>query len=185
MAILSNFFRNAMLRMMCMCDPFRISLYWQQGYMWQEVDYEFQQFCMMHSYEGYPGRGKCYYGAWDAGPCRSDAVYIAECNDDPRQQWTFVNLRNEEFQIKTATENQCMERIGYSTIRLRDCDSNNARQRWYTPAGDTSDRRFAISQASTSNLCIGQLHHPKDGEVVEMENCRTSYWSETLYWEKF
>lgn len=177
-----GFFRNTLTAVMCMCQAFRVQLYWEQGYIWQDKDYEYEQFCWMHSYDGYPGYGKCYYGT-ESGPCIEDAVYIAECNHDQRQQWTFVELRNGEFQIKAVSNNKCMERIGWDTIRMRDCNSNTARQRWFAPGASTRDRKFPISQGS-SNQCIGQLHHPKSGEELEMEGCKTSLQSDTLYWEK-
>ena len=40
-----------------------------------KVDYEFEEFCWMHSYEGYPGYGKCFYGT-NSGDCKEDAVYM-------------------------------------------------------------------------------------------------------------
>ena len=60
---------------MCMCSAFRIQLYWEEGYWWQHVDYEFEEFCWMHSYDGYPGYGKCFYGT-NSGDCKEDAVYM-------------------------------------------------------------------------------------------------------------
>jgi hypothetical protein len=85
--------------------------------------------------------------------------------------------------VKAVAGNKCFERINTWDIRLRTCDSSKSRQRWYTPGADSTDKKFAISQGD-SNLCIGQLHHPKDGEVVEMENCRKSSRSDTLFWER-
>lgn len=166
---------------LCLCNSFRIQLYWEQGYMWQEKPYEYDEFCMMHSYRGFPGYGKCYYGQ-QSGECHDDAVYIAPCNSDLRQQWTFVPLSNGEFQIKALSAGTCMERIDNRRIRLRDCNDSKERQRWYSPGSD-SRIKFALSQ-STSNLCLGQLHHPKSGEVVEMTNCRLSEKTQTLYWER-
>lgn len=168
---------------MCMCSAFRIQLYWEKGYEWQEVDFEFEQFCMMHSYDGYPGYGKCFYGT-KSGACLQDAVYIAPCNSDERQKWTFVNLRNGEFLIKAISTNKCMQRIGRSTIRMRECNSNVRRQRWYTPGTQNDNFKFPLSQANAPSICIGQLHHPKSGEVMEMENCKLSEYWDTLFWER-
>ena len=111
------FFQSAITALLCMCSAFRVQLYFENGYEWQGKAYEYEQFCWMHSYEGYPGYGKCYYGL-DSGPCEADAIYLAECNNDNRQQWTFVELRNEEFQIKAVSNGKCMQRIGFDTIIL-------------------------------------------------------------------
>ncbi|CAB9513036.1 expressed unknown protein [Seminavis robusta] len=179
-----GFFNNIVstwTTVMCMCNAFRIQLYWEEGYMWQDVDYEFEQFCMMHTYRGFPGFGTCFYGT-SIGWCQDDAVYIAKCTGDRRQKWTFEPLTNGEFQIKALSKGTCMELIDERQIRLRDCDHSNARQRWYTPGSTNDDVKFAISQAS-SNLCMGQLHHPKSGEVIEMNNCQKSEALSTLFWE--
>ena len=187
-------FRNAWTSLMCACSPFRLQMHWEEGYLWQEQTHEYMKFCMMHSYRGYPGYGRCFYGATndESGPCLDDAVYIAECNSDRRQQWTFIELRNGQFQIKAVSSGECMEKIDWKTIRMRPCDSSEERQRFRepsptefknvdatTPKGD----EFIISQGA-SRLCMGGLHHPKQGEVMEMQYCQNSIKSDTLFWEK-
>ena len=167
---------------LCMCNAFRIKMHWEDGYMWQGVDYEFEKFCMMHSYRGFPGYGKCFYGT-QTGMCEDDAVYVVPCNADLRQKWTFVPSGNGEFQIKALSAGTCLERLDSRRVRLRDCDDSIARQRWYTPGTDFFSTKFAISQ-STADGCLGQLHHPKSGEVIELRNCRQSERTQTLYWEK-
>ena len=167
---------------LCMCNAFRIKMHWEQGYMWQEVDYEFEHFCMMHSYRGFPGYGKCFYGS-QTGKCEEDAVYVAPCNADFRQQWTFAPLSHGEFQIKALSVGTCLERIDSRRVRLRECDESNVRQRWYTPGTDFFSLKFALSP-STSSGCLGQQHHPKNGEVIELRNCAQSERYQTLYWEK-
>lgn len=184
--------QQAWLTLLCMCSPVQIKMYWEEGYWWQNVDYQFMEFCMMHSYDGYPGYGRCFYGAGSdqAGPCLEDAVFIAECdNREQRQQWTFVNLRNGEFQIKAVTTGQCMEKEGWKNIRMRPCDATIERQRFFQPGMSTTTggspmdaTKFIVSQGA-SRLVMGTLHHPKQGEVVEMTPRQESINSDTLYWE--
>ena len=194
---MTGLFRQTWTALTCMCSAFRIQLYWQEGYFWQKQTHEYMEFCMMHSYEGYPGYGRCFYGATndESGPCQKDAVYIAKCNNDRRQQWTFVELRNRQFQIKAVSSNKCMQKMSDDSrsIRMRNCNANESRQRFRHPANDEfsfiddttakSNQAFILSHGA-SRECVGQLHHPKQGEIIELQNCRSALQSDTLYWEK-
>lgn len=174
MSILSKIITSVL----CLCSTFKIQLYWEDGYNWQERDYEFTRFCWTRNYFGLKSWGFCHYGQ-SFGLCWPDAVYIARCAvEDTRQMWTFVELRGGEFQIKAPTTHTCLERINSSDLRMRMCDSSNERQRF---RGSQGARKFSISQGGR---CLGQKHHPKNGEVIEMESCSTLRKDQTLYWEK-
>lgn len=164
---------------LCLCSTFKIQLYWEDGYNWQERDYEFTRFCWTRNYVGIKSWGFCYNYGNRIGLCWPDAVYISRCAiEDTRQMWTFVHLRGGQFQIKAPTQPMCLERINNNDLRMRWCDSNNSNQRF---SGSTSSSRFSISH---NGQCLGQKHHPKNGEVIEMESCGTLRQDDTLYWEK-
>ena len=195
--------------LLCLCSTFQIQMYWEDGYTWQERDYEFTKFCWTRNYMGLKSWGICYYGR-RIGLCWPDAVYIAKCGlEDTRQMWTFKELRGGEFQIKAPTQPMCLERINSNDVRMRICDSSNESQRF---SGNSGSRKFSISQGGR---CLGQKHHPKNGEVgfcswtnvslneqfvnvstisylfgvstfqvIEMESCNTLKQDQTLYWEK-
>lgn len=149
---------------LCLCSTFRIQMYWQEGYTWQERDYEFTKFCWTRNYLGLKSFGLCWYGR-RPGLCWPDAVYIARCHiEDTRQMWTFVELRDGEFQIKAPTTHTCLERVSNNDVRLRICNSSNEKQRF---RGSTNSRKFSLSQGGR---CLGQKHHPKNGEVSSIVN---------------
>lgn len=161
---------------LCFCNPFRLKMHWQPGYRWQKQHLP-RRWCMTHSYHGY--FGLCWNGP-NRPLCRPDQIYISFCDFDNRQQFTFVELRNDEFQIKVPLKNQCFQRVG-GLIKLRRCDSSNNAQRFYKRNGGNG--RFSIGQKGT-NRCITQKHHPKNAEVVRMDSCSTAAEHNTLYWEK-
>ena len=172
MVLLSNIITSVL----CLCSTFKIQMYWEYGYKWQERDVQVVPFCWTRNYYGLKSWGVCFYNNNRMGFCWPDAVYVASCHvEDTRQMWTFVNLRGGQFLIKAPTTNMCMERVTSNSVRMRWCDSSNSRQRW---SGNTSNRRFSISQ---NGQCLGQKHHPKNGEIVEMESCGTLQEDDTLY----
>lgn len=133
---------------------------------------------MTHSYRGF--LGICHKGN-SRQFCQQDRVYISRCDFDNRQQFTFVDLRGDEFLIRVPLKNQCFERRG-PEIYLEPCDSSNSRQRFYFRHG--GEGRFSLSQRDTG-LCVTNRHHPKAAELVRMENCGQAYDDATLYWEKY
>ena len=148
MTLLTNIFTSVL----CLCSSFKIQMYWQQGYNWQERDTEFQEFCWQRNYFGISSWGICHYGQrW--GLCWPDAVYISRCRlEEPRQMWTFVDLRGGNFLVKAPTRNQCLQRIGGRVVRMRICNAFNENQHF---SGSKNNNRFAIEQ---NGRCLGQNH---------------------------
>jgi len=98
-------------------DAFRLKLYWEEGYRWQNETFErtcsfapcfvldFHQsihsltsflflgeWCMIHDFDGYPGTGVCWYGD-DKRDCLSEQLYMGKClRYDLRQYYTFIDL---------------------------------------------------------------------------------------------
>jgi hypothetical protein len=163
-------------------EAFRLKLYWENGYYWQESDRELE-FCMMYSYRA----NTCWYGL-RRETCDMDKVYISECSDDPRQTFSFEylpgNRKEVLIQIGNGLHNTCLERSGRD-IALAWCDSTSPLQRWYSPNGDFDSYRFEISQYDYSSQCVTQAHHPKEGEVVELHSCRGSRRDQTSFWNKY
>lgn len=164
---------------------FRLKLWWQQGYVWQEETKE-RKWCAMFDYDGYPGSGKCWYGL-DTMTCSSQESYIAKCGNENRQRFLFVDLAGGEILIKLGNnDNECWERSSRA-VKIRQCDANNPLQRWFSPNGSFNGQRFEISQKGFENQCVSTAHHPKAGEVVEMHSCVAlrAPDSETSYWNKY
>jgi len=162
-----------------MCATFKIQMYFGPGYEWQGRTYEFEEFCWMRNYFGINSWGLCFYNSRRWGLCWPDAVYVASCRvEDMRQLWTFVDVGGGEFLIKNPNQLQCLENTSGKAVRMRLCDRSNPNQRF---TGSTGSSRFAISH---NGRCLGQDHHPKDGEVVELSSCDTLQQDDTLYVKK-
>lgn len=144
------------------------------------------KWCMTYDYDGYPGTGKCWYGT-ESRDCSVDQIHISKCEDDKRQRFVFVELSDEEILIKLGNDaNSCLERDGRS-IFIRTCDASNYLQRWYAPNGSFNGDKFEISQKKKSAQCVSTIHHPKAGEVVDLQSCEASRdkHSKTSFWNKY
>lgn len=148
-------------------ENFKLKLYWQQGYFWQEETFE-RKWCM-----------RCRGGSCSLG----EKLYIEECDDNGVERFDFVYIDSDEILIRLHRTNTCLERNGRD-IFIRNCDSGKSLQRWWAKRGDFDQGRFEISQLSATNLCITQRHHPKSDEEVELEPCTQARVGETSYWER-
>lgn len=163
---------------------FRLKLYWQEGYMWQDESFE-RKWCVMRDYRGQPGTGKCWYGL-DSLSCNPEHTYTAKCNNDERQEWQFEYVNDSEAIIKVPGENRCMMRQGIEIV-LRPCNSANHLQRFFAIRGGLEDYRFELSQKTATRFCLNQAHHPKPGEVIAMYPCARTRSPDhmTSWWEKY
>ena len=144
--------------------------------------------CSFYFFYSTAGTGSCWYGL-EKNDCNPEEVYIAKCNNDPRQRFTFLNVGNEEVLIKLGNgENRCFQRQRRAIV-LDQCDENNSLQRFFAPNGSFDGIRFELSQRGFSSQCVSTAHHPKPGEVVETHDCdavrndsKTSYWNKYWSW---
>jgi hypothetical protein len=171
---------------------FRLKLYWEEGYTWQNETFE-REWCMMYDYDGYPGTGLCWYGGKGilsriiAASLELDSattflpdkskhcdttkrVYVAKCIEHPRMWFTFVNVTNpysvgavEEFLIMTGDGTRCFERKDRE-ISLQQCEPDNSYQRFFALNGDFFGEKFEISQIGYTHQCVTNDHHPKSGK---------------------
>ena len=149
-------------------NSFRLKLYWEYGYYWQEETFE-RKWCILCS-------GGCNYGS---------QLYIDYCDTRHSERFDFVRLRNnEEHLIQLERANLCLERV-HKRIYLYPCDSSSKYQRWYARSGDFGGSRFEISQYGFSDYCMTQHHHPKPWERVGLEPCRLARESQTSYWNPY
>ena len=108
---------------------------------------------MTINYDGHPGTGRCWYGL-EVKDCNPNQVYIARCGNDSRQRFRFVSFANGEALIQIGNgSNNCLQRYR-TAVYIRNCDENNALQRWYAPNGSFDGNRFEISQKDTSTQCV-------------------------------
>jgi hypothetical protein len=139
---------------------------------------------MTSDYNGFPGTGKCWHGLVTE-PCHKDMVYVSRCEDDERQLMSILPMPGgTQYQIALFEKNLCLERVEYSLF-LQECNYMNPLQRFWLPRGALFQKRFEISPITLANHCITQAHHPKSGEVVELQPCgraraleqQTSFWN--------
>lgn len=156
---------------------FRLKIYWEQGYDWQD-EYVERFWCLTHSMSG-----TCWAGL-DRQSCKYNAVYVTRCgNRNQNFQYQYVG---NEVMIKVSGQDKCLTRSGIH-IDLRSCNSGNNMQKFYAPRGDLNGYRFELSQKSAPRYCLNQDHHPKNAEYVQMFPCSWTRARNSLtsYWEKY
>jgi hypothetical protein len=147
---------------------FRLKLYWQRGYYWQEERRE-REWCM-----------RCR----NNGCQQNDKLFIYACSDNA-QYFDFVPVQGTNYiLIKLRNKNLCFQRAD-KDIYMRNCNSSNQNQLWFPKRGSFNGDSFEISPKGAVNLCITQRHHPKAREEVELEPCTTARKSDTSKWNRF
>ena len=154
-------------------DTFRFKLYWQEGYYWQEKDYEFQKFCVQCLGE------RCSEG---------ENLRVTEC-DEENTKFQFINQVRNETQIYIPDDDKCLEaRPEELNWRVEECDDSNVSQRfWAGPEGNFNGERFEFRPLSVAalNVCMVQRHHPKNDEIIFQELCETAQNDRTSFWMKY
>ena len=150
---------------------FRLKLYWQVGYHWQDELFE-RKWCL-----------KCKNGCVEG-----NQMYITGCSGYS-SYFTFLNDTTDygdEIMIQVYGTNLCLHRPeGGRDIVLRTCNLKNYHQRFYAANGSSFDgEKFEIGQHSFPNRSLTQQHHPKHGEIVFMQNSTLAEMSETQFWNK-
>jgi hypothetical protein len=148
---------------------FNLKLYWEEGYFWQEERIE-RKWCMQC-------RGGCRIGK---------DLKIVDCDGGRRgnpDNFRFIQHSGGEIQIQEDSSELCFQRSGRD-ISLQRCNSGNSNQRWVATSGGFGGRRFQISPKGRRGDCVTQRHHPKDGEIVEIEPCATAQKGDTSFWNR-
>eukprot|EP00980_Cylindrotheca_fusiformis_P013872 scaffold3598_cov115-Cylindrotheca_fusiformis.AAC.8 len=186
-------------------DPnhdFKLRLFWQKGYYWQE-SWEESWFCVectkCDSYGPKDGRN---YGCEKRGNGNSancgegDMFWVHRCRDRG-SKFNIVDNGDRGMQVRLAGTNLCMGRgvTDKETGRYRKrlmkavkCDKYDKFQQW---APIKSLSRFELRALEEDGvpekdaMCVSQLHHPKNEEILAMHGCKLSRIYETRYWEEY
>ncbi|EEC45888.1 TRD6 [Phaeodactylum tricornutum CCAP 1055/1] len=155
-------------------STFRMKLYWEPGYFWQEEDYE-RKWCWM-----------C------VDMCNvSSSIQVVNCDDDgglaAPDRFRFIQQRTAmEVQIQEIGSRLCLQRQNDRVITLQSCNVAEASQRFFASSGRFAwGQRFEITPRGLSGECITQRHHPKAGEILEVEPTITARMSDTSYWNLY
>ncbi|KAL7546789.1 hypothetical protein ACHAWF_010121 [Thalassiosira exigua] len=143
---------------------FRLRLYWERGYNWQNDPRE-QRYCM-------ECRGECRSGA---------SMQVHDCDESVRQKFLAVART-----IRPATNpTLCLSVTGYggttSPVRLRRCDRRNDQNFLEV----SSANKFELQPQNNRERCLSQHHHPKPGEAVFPESCVKTRKFTTTYWNVY
>ena len=155
-------------------NDFRLRLYWQRGYWWQESSRE-TFWCMECN-------GQCREG---------EAVDVEWCGGRRQQQWNVVGNT-----IRPAMNpNLCMTLTGYDSehrpLRLQQCketisrggiDVNEINDQTFVGL-NFKDDKFELHPKGDDSWCMTQAHHPKPRERVFLQQCRRSRQHDTSLWE--
>mmetsp|Transcript_16265 Transcript_16265/g.32357 ORF Transcript_16265/g.32357 Transcript_16265/m.32357 type:complete len:155 (-) Transcript_16265:251-715(-) len=102
-------------------------------------------------------------------------VEIKKCSSSSRQKFKFISGNRIQ---SCRDKKKCFEMKG-SSVKLEKCDSSKKQE--FRKKGSSS--KFKLEPKSRSG-CLTQRHHPKSGEKVYAEKCRTAEKDDTVYWKK-
>lgn len=141
-------------------DFFRLRLYWEKGYRWQETNDEFW-WCM-------ECRDSCLDG---------DSVYLDECDSSIGQQFTFVGDT-----IRPGYDTSlCLTNMGHTQdtpMRFMSCTGDSDQ----SLRGMAIGEKFELREKGESDHCVSLNHHPKAKERVYPELCSLTRFHKTSYW---
>lgn len=156
-------------------EGFELKLYWEEGYFWQEENFE-RPWCLRCD----APMPECFPG---------QRVYLTECDGstDPLSTFQFVNLPNGAFYIKILPSDLCLE-IGANprreTILAQPCDPFDEKQLFFARNGQAVlGDRFEIHPVLGNDDCVGNQHHPKFGEGLFVWPCSLSRAWTTALWQ--
>ena len=142
-----------------------LRLYWKRGYTWQEETQE-RFWCMQCTND-------CHHPR--------EPLRIRKCRPPhPRQIWTRIGNTIRP----NSNRNACVTRVsngggGSNKVYLAACTGGggSAKQQW--DAIDTIQDKFELK---VGGRCLSQHHHPRSGEFLYMENCKTARIDRSSYW---
>eukprot|EP00980_Cylindrotheca_fusiformis_P013865 scaffold3598_cov115-Cylindrotheca_fusiformis.AAC.1 len=169
---------------------FKMRLFWQKGYYWQESWREMRYCVECTKCDSYGSKDGWEYGCQrrNNGDCgEGDMFWVNRCNGGSKVN--IVNNGDLGLQVRMADTNLCMRRFSDDRLlKAVKCDKNDKSQQW-APINTLS--RFELRALEHDGLpedeamCVSQLHHPKNEEILAMHGCKDSRIYETRYWEEY
>jgi hypothetical protein len=181
---------------------FRLKMYWQEGYFWQEETRE-RYWCVECAQcdrlnFNDDGAG-CDY-VWDCAAghqlwlhgCRNGyghvfqavKVMVAAPGDDAAAEENYYH------QIKVHETNLCLTRTLKRYLTVQDCDATDDMQLWHQIRADGGP--FTLRPANRNGMdtagqpfCVTQQHHPKPTEILGLKECREAHRWDTGYWSTY
>jgi hypothetical protein len=146
-------------------SSFRIKMWWQPGYDWQEESFE-RKWCLQC-------RNSCNVGV---------EIAIRECSSG-NTKFEFVG--SSSVQVKVSGKDLCMELMSSDNrkITLQKC-SSSSRQKFTAGLGSFSGEKFELQTVAVSG-CVTQEHHPRDGELIRRQGCDGARFDTTSFYNKY
>ena len=149
---------------------FRLKLYWEEGYYWQERTKE-TWWCMGCV------DGKCEKGS---------KLELTNCKKKTDMDTTFaaINHGNNGHQLRVTNTDLCLQKMGdLRTILLRPCRENTS-PLWPLQlfTDFKKNDKFDLRPVGYKGRCLSNHHHPKAGESIYAESCTKAHKTTTGYW---
>ena len=150
---------------------FKLKLYWEFGYHWQEETFE-RKWCM-----------RCFNGHCIPG---AEAL-IADCDNGGPAEVYFEEFGGDDFRIRVKNTDICLEipQDLQNYLSWETC-SDSALQRFTGQNGDPyGGGRFQLEPKTLPDSCITITHHPKSGERLWVATCEYTLPNDTTFWNPY
>jgi hypothetical protein len=175
-------------------DTFQLRLYWDSDYFWQETKKE-AWWCMEctkcdeYSLGDGPNHG-CVVPGNTGSSCREGhMIWIRKCKDNNRDyKFSIIKNPGSGDQVKVQGSSMCLSTVENRYLEVQPCDNTKSIQLWKPITNlDKFELRpyYQRNWSSNDAVCLTQMHHPKDKELVGLQPCRRALGHETLYWEEY
>jgi len=154
---------------------FRLKMYWEEGYFWQERTEE-RWWCM-----------QCVDKMGNSTCEKNSRMQLRNCRtkSDLDAIFTYTSFGDGGYQFRIAnTNNMCLQKMGdRRAIRVRPCKDDQMLQRFMGFHPDLD--RFDLRPIIYSDRCLTNHHHPKPNETVYAETCKKAHQYDTGYWVRY
>jgi hypothetical protein len=154
-------------------NDFRLKLYWEEGYYWQENINE-RWWCLSCQEEN----------------CESGSkMELRDCTVKSDRDVTFnmVSFGIAGHQIRVTNTDLCLTKMGSGrAIKLKNCRKADKKQfSLQLFKGIDSNDKFDLRPSGYLDRCLSNHHHPKAKEIVYAETCKKAHRADTGYWVKY
>lgn len=155
-----------------MGPSFRLKLYWEEGYFWQEKTEE-RWWCM---------------SCGESGVCEVDSkMQLRNCkvkDDNLDALFSITSYGDAGDQFRVTDSDLCLQKMGDTrAIKLKPCmNANRKNLSLQLFKGFNPDEKFDLRPSGYMDRCLSNHHHPKAREIIYAETCEKAHRPDTAYW---